>query len=418
MTSPQFRKGAVTSKLLRLFVGILVILSCQVIRYSARLSKPFLTEINSSPLSSSLSQKPPLGSTVLTCGGKIQDELYCQENLPNWMQNYFEWHKQQLLSIEEPSDWENKRVLVARCYSEDRCGGTADRLKGLPLYLALAAKTQRLFFIDWTRPFPLQSFMLPNLLNWTIPYTLARSINSGKGQRVTQKQVGRLVQSTRNPEIWLVEGVAQVAGNDMFRTVVAEIESTPITAKTSNPSDFFHDMFLALFRPTPDLQSLVDTLMQRLNLQPNRFVTAHIRAKYPGEPYRETWNVTLLQQSVVNAVRCAASLAPDLPVYVAGDTLRALEAAQDYGRRFASYPVVSHIDVESLPKADPPHLNFAQKDDPAEFFSIFADLFIMSQSQCVAFGAGGFGRFGSLTSFNSSCHVEHSHEGSLNNCLA
>jgi hypothetical protein len=342
----------------------------------------------------------------------IEDPSLCA--LPTWMQNYFQWHYEELKNITQHSDWLNTRLLVVRCLSEDRCGGTADRLKGLPLYLAVAAKTKRLLFLRWTRPFPLEAFMVPYQLNWTVPDTLASLLDGGDGTRVAKKQFDMLVRVANDPLVWLVEGAAQVSGSGLFR----EVELALDASSPSDPSEFFHDMFLALFRPAPDLQHLVETQMQKLNLRSNQFVAAHIRAKYPGEPYRETWNVTLLRRIVANAVECASSLAPTLPVYVAGDTLRALEIAQEYGRQHPSYQVVSQLDADFFPRADPPHLNFASKENPAEFFSIFADLFIMSQSRCVAFGAGGFGRFGSLASFNSSCAVAYSRQGILNDCTA
>ena len=325
------------------------------------------------------------------------------------------------------SDWMSARLLVVRCLSEDRCGGTADRLKGLPIYLAIAAQTKRLLFLRWTRPFPLESFLLPYQLNWTIPDTLAQlfllddQTDGITRTRELRKQFEKLVRVAKDPRVWLVEGVTQLSGGDgLFQQIFRELEgasSSSSLTSPGHPSEFFHDMFLALFRPTPDLQRIVEIHMRTLNLRPNQFVTAHIRAKYPGEPYRETWNTTLLAISVIHAVDCASSLAPNLPVYVAGDTIRALEAAQEYGRhRTSSYPVVSLLDIDILPREDPPHLNFAARENPSDFFPIFSDLIIMSQSRCVAFGAGGFGRFGSLASFNSSCQVMHSGNGVLNDC--
>ena len=351
--------------------------------------------------------------------------------LPPWMQNYFQWHTQQLANISNASDWMTLRLLVVRCLSEDRCGGTADRLKGLPVYLAIAAQTKRLLFLRWTRPFPLESFLLPYQLNWTIPDALDQLLllnheadsggtkNGRTRSRKRRTQFEKLVRLAKDPRVWLVEGVVQLSGGDgLFEKVFQELggASSSLTSP-GRPSEFFHDMFLALFRPAPNLRRMVEMNMQILNLRPNQFVTAHIRAKYPGEPYRETWNTTILKISVIHALDCASSLAPTLPVYVAGDAVRALEVAQDYGRhRTSSYPIVSLLDIDGLPREDPPHLNFATRENPSAFFSIFADLILMSQSRCVAFGAGGFGRFGSLASFNSSCQIAHSGHGVLNDC--
>ena len=367
---------------------------------------------------------------------RLQFSKPCKESctLPKWMQSYLQWHSKKLQQIQQQPQnqqpWLKQKLLVIRCLSEDRCGGAADRLKSLPLYLAVAAKTKRLLFLRWTRPFRLEEFLVPSdALNWTVPDTLALLLDSNVTSKVVfgAKALNQIVRAAHNPNHWLVEGAAQMAGGDLFRRIATELsQDEPFV----DPPDFFHEMFLVLFRPAPNLYKLVEHQMRLLDLWPNEFVTAHIRAKYPGEPYRETWNQTLLQRTVTNAVDCAASLAPTvpMPIYVASDTLLSLQAAQAYGKHFTPYRVVSHLDVppedlqsqdvQLLPHQDPPHLNFAKEEDPSAFFSIFADLFIMSQSRCVAFGAGGFGRFGSLVSFNASCRVAHSTRGKLNNCTA
>ena len=155
-------------------------------------------------------------------------------------------------------------------------------------------------------------------------------------------------------------------------------------------------------------------------------MVAHYRSKYPGEPYLESGkNGTILQAFCRNAIDCASSLAPGLPVYVAADTAASLLAAQTYSM-VSKHRIVSRLDASSnssnnlsmiAAAEDPPHLNFAQRDTPDAFYSIFVDLWIMAQSKCVAFGAGGFGRFGSLVSFNASCRMPHSKQGKMQSCV-
>ena len=67
---------------------------------------------------------------------------------------------------------------------------------------------------------------------------------------------------------------------------------------------------------------------------------------------------------------------------------------------------------------DPPHLNFATPDDINDFYIIFVDLFIMSYSKCVVYGSGGFGRMGSLVSYNPYCGISYSIDdgGKLQKC--
>jgi hypothetical protein len=64
------------------------------------------------------------------------------QSLPHWMQAYFQWHSQQISRFDD-IDWHHHRVLIVRCIDNDRCGGTSDRLKSVPLFLVLAAKSKR-----------------------------------------------------------------------------------------------------------------------------------------------------------------------------------------------------------------------------------------------------------------------------------
>jgi hypothetical protein len=359
-------------------------------------------------------------------------------SLPKWMLNYTNWHRQQLEalnSMDLPS-WSQQRLLILRCVGEDRCGGTADRLKSLPLFLAMAAKTERLLFLRWTRPFALEEFILPGpLMNWSVPSGLEALLHNATSSRVyfEGKQLQKFLTAAENPSIWLVEGNIQHTGGNVFRRLVYELQQSSSSSNSGNnedsiildPPSFFHDMFLSLFTPAASIQAMVQQYMKILNLIPNQFVVAHYRAKYPKEPYRDTGNLTILEETVVNAVRCASSLTTaGLPVYVASDTIEALRAAQHYANQNRQR-IVSHLDVPRdgsatilLPAQDPPHLNFAKEEDASAFYSIFLDLFIMSQSRCVSFGAGGFGRFGSLASFNASCRTPHSIKGKRQRCSA
>ncbi len=340
---------------------------------------------------------------------RLSSHSNVSSELPNWIQQYFQWHRNRLEQLKTPSQWLQQPILVVRCLDHDRCGGTADRLKCLPVYLALAAKTNRLLFLRWTRPFPLENFMIPGTqFNWTVPDTLG-SLLHGNATRKFSADLWSIAAKAQDLSIWQVEGAAQKVADDLFEEQVKELDENVVPIHT-----YFHELFLTMFRPAPAIQTLIDHEMKALELKPNEFVTAHIRAKYPGEPFRETRNVTQLQEIVTNAIECASSLAPQLPVYVASDTFQSLEIAEQFSN---SVPrVVSHLTANTTAQQDPAHLNFAQDEDPSAFFSIFSDLFIMSQSRCVAFGVGGFGWLGSMASHNASCQVLHSKRGKLRNC--
>lgn len=361
-------------------------------------------------------------STILLQEEQLNQHL---QSLPQWMNEYFQWHSQQLPTIlqhQQNSTWQNHRLLIVRCMDNDRCGGTSDRLKSVPLFLALAYKSKRLLFLRWNRPFPLEEFLVPrSFWNWTVPTSLATTISDGTSYKnqttILSKKSQQLVSAVHNPSTWLVQGNLQFSGANLYDTLVREFHHGD-DSMDDNFVSLYHSFFHVSFAPSPAIQEIV----KDVQLTPNHYVVVHIRAKYPGEVFRETGNLTALQDLVNNAICVAAESTSytrnKLPIYLASDTLAVLQAGQKYYNPNAA--VVSRL---TLPQKDsrndgddPPHLNFAQRDDPSAFYSIFVDLIIMSQSQCVFFGAGGFGRFGSLVSYNVSCRQAHSIKGVMQDC--
>jgi hypothetical protein len=338
----------------------------------------------------------------------------------------------------EEKSWDNWNFLILRCTTQDRCGGLSDRLTSIPLFLFLAASTNRVLLLRWDRPFALEEFLVPGpMMNWSVPEDLQTILDNITSSSVYSKRVyfdgpraKKLISAANKSALWLVEGNVNTSGERLFRDLVSTIQQqdTRIQKDDEDYTTFYHEMFPALFSPTPPLQRLVDVYMKELKLVANQYTVAHYRSKYPGEPYRKTWNLTILEETVINAVHCASSLAPSLPVYVASDAVAALQAVQRYTkeRPNSNRSIVSHLDISRtkysevtlLPEEDPPHLNFDSHSHPSGFYSIFLDLLIMASSRCVSSGAGGFGRLGSFLSFNASCQVAHSVRGKIQRCPA
>jgi hypothetical protein len=189
-------------------------------------------------------------------------------------------------------------------------------------------------------------------------------------------------------------------------------------------------------------------------LQRNQYIVAHYRATFPMEPYRETNNRTILYETTLHAIECAKSRTMEdayVPIYVASDTALVVEAVRDaypYNKSISNtsdnYNVWTYLDLQSYDDEensnsnnsnnsnsnsktaktvtkqtitiaeDPPHLNFAtQSNDITDFYVIFVDLFLMSYSKCVVYGAGGFGRMGSLVSYNPYCGIPYTRNGGI-----
>jgi len=278
----------------------------------------------------------------------------------------------------------------------------------------------------------------------------------------------RLLASIHDPTIWVVEGNDFSGGATRYNNMLTKELSRNQTMYNLRPEDadylnFYHHVFHASFQPSSAVENLLKAYIEvddtnnevdgtnnksdhdldrpslPMKLQPNRYMAAHYRAKFPGEPYRETWNVTILEKTALHAVECARSRAPSLSdIYVASDTALAIEAVHSVysaqsettrqsprqdGNNWVN--VWTYLDVQEYEgektkdhlAVDPPHLNFAQLEDPSGFYGIFVDLFLMSYSFCVVYGAGGFGRFGSLVSFQPWCGIPFTRQnGVLQDC--
>ena len=266
--------------------------------------------------------------------------------------------------------------------------------------------------------------------------TLAQLIDQRNLSISEERQLVRMADISLRFEPWALQRLSQSTAYDKaYKKVVGDLEDAPFML---HPFDYFHDLFLALFRPVPALRDTIETIMNSLYLVPNQFVVTHIRALYPGHPYEKSGNVTDLEPYVWNAVDCASYTFPGAPVFVTSDATVSKQVAMAYDRHrhgqnqenaaetnhSNDLVVVSDLDIiinsTNGTMADPLHLDQAElgKHDSSEYFSIFADLFIMSQSRCVAYGGGGFGLFGSHASFNSTCGVRHSRTGGILKCIA
>ena len=109
-----------------------------------------------------------------------RDEFLSEKpSLPAWMTQYFAWHKESLQRLnEDHSQWKDYRYLVLRCLQMDhKCGGASDRLQSIPMVLQIAAKHERLLFIEWEKPAPLTEFLVPVEIDWSIPTWFHKTTN-------------------------------------------------------------------------------------------------------------------------------------------------------------------------------------------------------------------------------------------------
>jgi hypothetical protein len=340
------------------------------------------------------------------------------------------------------SNWKQKKYLLLGCQKGDgECGGLADRLKPLPLFLAVAHRTNRIFMIRWSKPHKLEEFLTPNHLNWSVPEWLEQKIliNSNNTDADAQMRKGNhMYQSTRGSKnivkkmgyfrhvvFWEARAQDIFGGCALYQQVITDTINTTQwkDKKEWNPMNgwelyktIYRDLFQALFVPSPPIQKLVSEKMKRANLEPRKYATAHYRAFYAIEDKKHTKTPRTLKRFAFHAVECAASMSPGVPIYFASDSKLAVDAVREYGHRHKDIAIVTfsgnNTEQEALHLDKPTDW----ETQPYDYYPTFVDLLIMSNAQCLTYGQGGFGLFAALLSHDFNCTGQHSGKKKLYNC--
>ena len=340
---------------------------------------------------------------------------YNASNVPDWMNEYFDWHAQQLSKLNE-SNWKDFRYLVMRCTKQDdKCGGTSDRIKPLPVFLRLGYQTDRILFIHWTRPCRLEEFLQPHKMNWTVPNWFVPHIENNNKRHFTGEK-RRIVQIPNNNKFIIVEGRLQSddGGQAILHYQVNKTTNRPMVSRDYEYTSFYHDMFRMLFQPSPAVANILQKQMAESGLVPGEYVVAHYRAFWGIKKHRAV--PEQLRTRAINAVNCASQLMPGThKIYFASDSSYAINKAQQYA-------VNHNVSVVRNPnKNEPLHLDFASREKDktyanSDYYDSFVDLLIMGNAKCVTYGSGGFGRMASLLSYDSSCFKTHFGWKTMNEC--
>lgn len=127
-----------------------------------------ISPISTPPTSSPKSLPPPLFlPTILPLSLSTSSFLNYTERLPIWFSEYVQFHNEAIQEISiNFSSYVNYNYFILRCVPWDSdgkatCFGASDRLKMIPVMLKLAYQYNRIFFIYWEHPFPIEEFLLP-----------------------------------------------------------------------------------------------------------------------------------------------------------------------------------------------------------------------------------------------------------------
>jgi hypothetical protein len=330
------------------------------------------------------------------------------DRLPEWLQEYIAWHGQQVQNL-NPENWTEHKYLVMQCLeSDNRCGGTADRLKPIPMLLYMAFEYKRILLIRWQRPCKLQEFLMPppGGLDWRVPEWMDTDEYLGSSEPFGDNVQHLLFHLKKHNPIEIVVKSRYQSNNggaDYYNEHV----------KGPSFAESYHDVWHAVFEPVPVLSTMIKDTLNRLSLQPGNYAAAHLRAVYAVHSRRPH----VIKQWAINAVNCASHLRPPAggggPIYFCSDSKYAIEVVQDYAKQH------SRNIVTLIHKEEPLHLEKANwtNRQPSEYYDTFIDLYLLGMSKCVAYNVGGFGRWGLLLGYNATCGYEHmSNRKDMNRC--
>jgi hypothetical protein len=116
-------------------------------------------------------------TTITIVKNRTVNEFYSQTTweqqqlqLPQWLNDYFHWHnsmRHQYPGLSLFTHPDSPGVLIKSC--AHKCGGLHDRFGGLGWDLYLANQTKRVLLIHWCIPAPIEYYLVPNVVDWTLP---------------------------------------------------------------------------------------------------------------------------------------------------------------------------------------------------------------------------------------------------------
>jgi len=333
--------------------------------------------------------------------------LGLSKEFPRWMKTYFNWHRKRRLSLNE-TNWKSQKYLMLRCTHEDKkCGGLADRLKPLPYMILLAARHRRLFMIRWNTPTKLEEFLVPNKLNWSVPDWMEEHLLNDEVSRVSKLTAAKFSNfKKKDKDTMVVEGrIQDILGG-------AEYYEKTVTDPNETYEKVYHLLFKALFKPSPPIQALIDAKMKTDGLSPGKYAVAHYRAFYGIEGEKHKRGKQQLIHLAINAANCASAFHPGDPVYFASDSKSAVDAVKQYAK--TENRPISVLDGDEALHID--KFSPENRTPPSDFYSVFVDLLLMANGNCVTYGQGGFGRFALLLSNNATCFGRHIYKGQPAKC--
>jgi hypothetical protein len=316
-----------------------------------------------------LRKSPIRHDTNQHASSSLLQPLNSSQNLPAWIQNYLHWHQKQRVDFPGMklfTDPAAPKLLIRTCLG--LCGGLHDRLGQLPWDLYLANQTGRVLLMHWHRPVPLENFLVPGELDWTVPkdvpgFFSKTGVRVARGELKIVRAYPELFQdyNSERPsdEFWdehLDKALERSKTGSMKHEkvlrhrILGHLNEDKLEERlvALGETDMLHwtpsygGIFWMFFRPSPAVQIELDTVYQELKLSPGHYSAVHCRVRHPkatpsdvvfkGKGENQVADKTGLPwegasrdfavETATRALRCAQTLLDEAkePVYLFSDS--------------------------------------------------------------------------------------------------
>jgi len=347
------------------------------------------------------------------------DELPHNVSDTQWIRDYFHWHRgvrEEFVDVQLFEDPRGPNMTILYLDPRDQGGGLTDRMKSLGHVLKRAHEQRRLLLFKWyDSPLNLESFLVPSLLNFTVPSH----------------------PSTETPEL--------------LRAAYEELgQGRIILCKFVNQLGNYHYpygvIWNALFKPSAQVQAAIDHTKSALGLVSGKYDAVHCRighpafrgkSKYDNEMDRkrdqeggfkfEGVNRVSTMKVALHGIQCvrwaaeAHNFTQQLnrsTIYFyadSADLVKAVVAPESWNARGDEQlslvqelkNVGSENKVVGRKNAAITHIQNRNKETPISAFrSTFVDLYIAAGARCIAMGVGRFAYMAAKIS-GTACWTRH-----------
>ena len=368
-------------------------------------------------------QKNILAGTSLTCYSQSEGIFFKKyANFLSSLSRYTDSHRSM------SNDPHNSRTLVWMCPAGVRCGGIADRLKGMSFALLLAVISQRRLLLDWQSPE--RVYFKPNIINWIANdlHTILHPANSNQKSDTPRTNVMRFTVYTTDNKPFMSLSQKQwenfldvMAGKKRIVTMVTNLEVSLIsrTSRASYPwlangyksiglshlsghelDDIVGIVFRYLFQFENKVLHEFSRAKEALKLTGHVFTGIHLRTGFVGVKQVNDFmsHKKLLKDKHLwkAALQCAVSAADkhlgnDSLIFLATDSYIVKDiAVKTWGARFRSLNnYLIHMD-----KMDRARKLERQEKEGALYAII--DLLLLAESYVLVRGYSGYSWIASL----------------------